>query len=191
MRLYDLQTSQCFVSANPQDQHSLPITSVKYSQTGSIYATCSRDGDIKVWDGISNRVVNTFPRAHDGFEVCSVKFSRNGKYLLSSAKDSQVKLWELSMSRCLIAYTGAGSVGKQMHDSQACFNHTEDYVLFPDEHTTSLCSWDSRNAERQKLLSLGHNNPVRYFEHSPTSAAFLSCSDDFRARFWYRVPEST
>lgn len=28
-------------------------------------------------------------------------------------------------------------------------------VLFPDEKTTSLCCWDSRNAERNKLLSLG------------------------------------
>ena len=28
-------------------------------------------------------------------------------------------------------------------------------VLFPDEKTTSLCCWDSRNADRQRLLSLG------------------------------------
>jgi hypothetical protein len=31
------------------------------------------------------------------------------------------------MSRCLIAYTGAGASGKQTHRAQACFNHTEDY----------------------------------------------------------------
>ena len=105
----------------------------------------------------------------------------------------------------------------QEHQAQAVFNQTEDYVMFPDEATTSLCVWDSRNASRKQLLSLGHNGPVRkqlrrYFideclwalnnfwqycwmsylfkvrwmVHSPTHAAFLSCSDDFRARFWYR-----
>ena len=100
-----------------------------------------------------------------------------------------VKLWELSMSRCLIAYTGAGGQGKQMHRANACFNHNEDYVMMPDERSTSLCCWDSRNAERQTLLSLGHNAPVRHFAHSPTSAAFLTCSDDFRARFWYYKPD--
>src|SRR5699024_4955187 len=100
-----------------------------------------------------------------------------------------VKLWELSMSRCLIAYTGAGGSSKQMHRAQACFNHTEDYVMLPDEKSTSLCTWDSRNAERQQLLSLGHNNAVRHFVHSNTAAAFLSCSDDYRARFWYYRPE--
>lgn len=83
------------------------------------------------------------------------------QYLLTSGKDSLVKLWELSTSRCLIAYTGAGTTGKQENNTQAIFNHTEDYVLFPDEATTSLCSWNSRNASRLHLMSLGHNGPVR------------------------------
>lgn len=99
-----------------------------------------------------------------------------------------VKLWELSMSRCLIAYTGAGGgqmAKGQMHRAQACFSHTEDYVMLPDERTTSLCTWDARTAERQPLLSLGHNHPIRCFAHSTTIPAFLTCSDDYRARFWY------
>ncbi|XP_067123797.1 cleavage stimulation factor subunit 1 [Centruroides vittatus] len=190
LRLYDVQTTQCFVSSIPEDQHKGPITMVKYSPTANMYVSCSKDGDIKVWDGVSNKCINTFPQAHDGNEVCSVLFSRNSKYVLSSGKDSLVRLWELSMSRCLIAYTGAGATGKQVHRGQAIFNHTEDYVLFADEKTTSLCCWDARNAERQRLLSLGHNNVVRYIVHSPTGPAFLTCSDDFRARFWYRRAES-
>ncbi|XP_076365409.1 cleavage stimulation factor subunit 1 Cst50 [Tachypleus tridentatus] len=190
LRLYDANTGQCYVSSIPEDQHKGPITMVKYSPNANLYVTSSKDGDIKVWDGVSNKCINTFSQAHDGNEVPSVVFSRNSKYILSSGKDSLVKLWELSMSRCLIAYTGAGASGKQAHRAQAVFNHTEDYVLYPDEKTTSLCSWDSRNAERQKLLSLGHNNVVRYIVHSPTGPAFLTCSDDFRARFWYRRAES-
>ena len=76
--------------------------------------------------------------------------------------------------------------GRQEHVAQAIFNHTEDYVLFPDEATQSLCTWDSRNASRKQLLSLGHNGPIQLLHHSPTHAAFISCSDDYRARFWYR-----
>jgi cleavage stimulation factor subunit 1 len=68
--------------------------------------------------------VATFLQAHDGSAISSVAFSRNGKYVLSSGKDSLVKLWELSTSRCLIAYTGAGSTGKQVEgaDSREVFN---------------------------------------------------------------------
>ncbi|XP_054164886.1 cleavage stimulation factor subunit 1-like [Oppia nitens] len=190
LRLYDVNTAQCFVSAIPSDQHNGAITQINYSPNASMYVTASKDGDIRLWDGVSNRCINVFPRAHEGFELCSVVFSRNAKYVLSSGKDSMVKLWELSMSRCLIAYTGAGASGKQTHRAQACFNHTEDYVLFPDEKSMSLCCWDSRNAERQPLLSLGHNNAIRQFCHSLTQPAFLTCSDDYRARFWYRRPDN-
>jgi len=44
--------------------------------------------------------------------------------------------------------------------------------------------WNSRNAERQRLLGLGHNAPVKCIVHSPTAPAFVTCSDDHRARFW-------
>ncbi|KAK3921200.1 Cleavage stimulation factor subunit 1 [Frankliniella fusca] len=186
IRLYDVQTAQAFVCNIPSHQHTSGITTIKYSPDAKVFASGSRDGSIKIWDGVSNRCVNTFIKAHGGAEVCSVTFTRNGKYLLSSGKDSLVKLWELNTSRCLIAYTGAGTTGKQEHKTQAVFNHTEDFVMFPDEATTSLCAWNSRNASRKHLLSLGHNGPVRHISHSPTTAAFLTCSDDFRARFWSR-----
>ncbi|KOB71882.1 Cleavage stimulation factor 50 kDa subunit [Operophtera brumata] len=54
------------------------------------------------------------------------------------------------------------STGRQEHVAQAIFNHTEDYVMFPDEATTSLCTWHSRSASRCQLMSLGHNGAVRY-----------------------------
>lgn len=44
-----------------------------------MYASCSKDGEIKLWDSVSNRCFNTFANAHEGSEVCSVQFSRNSK----------------------------------------------------------------------------------------------------------------
>jgi len=186
LRIYDVNTAQCFISAIPSHHHTKSITSVKWSNDGRHLVSASLDGSIKIWDAVSNRCVSTFLQAHDGAEVCSVSFSRNGKYVLSSGKDSLVKLWELSTSRCLIAYTGAGTTGKQELSAQAIFNYTEDYVMFPDEATTSLCCWDARNASRKQLLNLGHNSSVRQIVHSPTNAAFLTCSDDMRARYWVK-----
>jgi cleavage stimulation factor subunit 1 len=188
IRMYDVNTTQCYTGSLPHQQHHELITSLDWSMDGKLYASASIDGAIKIWDGVSSHCVSTYVKAHDGHEVSSVRFTRNGKYVLSSGKDSLIKLWELSTNRCLIAYTGAGATGKQEFPSQAVFNHTEDYVMFPDEMTTSLCCWDSRNASRKQLLSLGHNGAVRFITHSPTEAAFLTCSDDFRARFWFKRP---
>ncbi|CAF0802709.1 unnamed protein product [Didymodactylos carnosus] len=184
VRLYDVETGKCFVSAQPQEQHSKAITCLKWSPNGRMFATSSKDGTFKVWDGVTNRCVNTFENAHANEEVCSVVFTKNSKYLLTSGKDSQVRLWELSTARYLLHYSGAGSMAKQEHRATCVFNHTEDYVLYPDEKATSLCCWNSRNAERQRLLGLGHNAPVKCIVHSPVTSAFVSCSDDHRARFW-------
>lgn len=184
LRMYRVETSQCFVSSNPNDQHKLPVTSCEWSPNARVFATGSKDGSIKLWDGVSNKCINTFVDAHAHQEVTSVAFTKNSKYLLSSGKDSVVRLWELSTARCLIAYTGAGSAGKQDKRTQALFNHNEDYVLYPDEKTVTLCCWDARNAERQKLLALGHNGTVKCIVHSPTAPHFITCSDDYRARFW-------
>lgn len=79
LRVYDVHTAQCFVSAIPSQQHKAGVTCVKYSPTAKLYATGSYDGDIKVWDGVSGRCINTIAEAHGGAAICSLEFTRNGK----------------------------------------------------------------------------------------------------------------
>ena len=79
IRLYHLPTFQSFISPVVADQHKGPITSLSYNHNSSLYVSSSKDGDIRLWDTVSNRCVTVFPRAHDGYEICSVTFSRNGK----------------------------------------------------------------------------------------------------------------
>ena len=59
------------------------------------------------------------------------------------------------LSPCSVHIHWTLSSGRQEHSAHAMFNHTEDFVMFPDEATTSLCAWDARNAQRKNLLSLG------------------------------------
>ena len=63
------------------------------------------------------------------FDTIQFDFFLCLQYLLSAGMDSMVKLWELSTSRCLIAYTGAGSTGAMTTKTTAIFNHTEDYGM--------------------------------------------------------------
>ncbi|XP_050737745.1 cleavage stimulation factor subunit 1-like isoform X1 [Eriocheir sinensis] len=56
----------------------------------------------------------------DGSLVATGSVDASIKYILSSGLDSIVKLWELSSGRCLIGYTGAGSVGRQEHSATPC-----------------------------------------------------------------------
>lgn len=81
LRVYDINTLQCFVSAIASQQHNSSVTCVKYAPNAKLYSTGSLDGTIKIWDAVSGRCVNTFDKAHDGAEVCSVAFTRNGKVI--------------------------------------------------------------------------------------------------------------
>jgi len=190
LRVYDLATQACFVSPCATDHHKGPINTISYAPRGNLFCSGSQDGDIKLWDGRSGRNVHTYKSAHNSQHVSSVQFSRNGKYVLSSGKDSICKLWDLSMpSNPIQVYTGADLSGnRQIHRTQAVFNHNEDLVMFPNEETMTLCCWCARTGERQQLLSLGHQAPARRIAHSPTNAAFITCSEDHRARFWFKRP---
>lgn len=63
----------------------------RFSPGAKCFTSSSRDGSIKLWDGVSNKCVNTFQKAHGGAEVCSVLFSRNGKVGSNSSFYKQFK----------------------------------------------------------------------------------------------------
>ncbi|KAJ8779044.1 hypothetical protein J1605_012895 [Eschrichtius robustus] len=201
----------CYVTS-----HKGPCRVATYSRDGQLIATGSADASIKILDtermlaksampievmmnetaqqNMENHpVIRTLYDHVD--EVTCLAFHPTEQILASGSRDYTLKLFDYSKPSAKRAfkyiqeaeiYTGAGLSGRQVHRTQAVFNHTEDYVLLPDERTISLCCWDSRTAERRNLLSLGHNNIVRCIVHSPTNPGFMTCSDDFRARFWYR-----
>ncbi|KAI8426766.1 hypothetical protein MSG28_014454 [Choristoneura fumiferana] len=186
IRLYDVTTSQCFVCPVPAHHHQQQVNSIKFSPNGKYFASGSADGCVKLWDTVSNRCFNTFVNAHDGHEVSSVAFTRNSKYLLTSGLDSSIKLWS---SRAAVSHT---IHGRRNHWQARAIKRrrystiTKTTSYFPTRRDTSLCTWHSRSASRAQLMSLGHNGAVRHIVHSGTAPAFLTCSDDYRARFWYR-----
>lgn len=53
-------------------------------------------------------------------------------------------------------------------------------------HLRYFCSLIKKGKSVLAFFSSGHNASVRQITHSPTGPAFITCSDDFRARFWYR-----
>ena len=86
IRLYDANTAQCFVSAIPSHQHSGEVTSIKGSYDWKHFCSRSKDGSVKIWDGVSNRCIASPLQAHDGAEVYSVVFSRTKSIYLKGRR---------------------------------------------------------------------------------------------------------
>ncbi|TVU44976.1 hypothetical protein EJB05_04441 [Eragrostis curvula] len=166
--LYDINTFTCYLSANPQDSSS-PINQVRYSCTGSLYVTASKDGSLRVWDGVSAECVRPIIGAHGSVEATSAVFTKDERYILSCGKDSSVKLWEVGTGRLVKQY--AGAVHRQFR-SQAVFNETEEFVLSVDEQNNEVVVWDALTAEKVAKLPSGNTGAPRWLDHSPVEPVF-------------------
>ncbi|KAM3278165.1 hypothetical protein ACQJBY_045808 [Aegilops geniculata] len=178
--LYDVNTFTCFLSANLQDS-SAAINQVRYSGTGSMYVTASKDGSLRIWDGVSAECVRPIIGAHGSVEATSAIFTKDERYILSSGKDSCIKLWEVGTGRLVKQYPGA--VNTQFR-CQAVFNESEEFVLSTDEQNNEVVIWDALTSERVARLPSGHTGAPRWLEHSPVEPVFVTCGNDRSVRFW-------
>lgn len=180
--LYDINTSQCCIAANVQCLNvNASINQVRYSDSGSMYVTASKDGVVRVWDGVSAQCVRSFDGAHSSKETTSAVFTKGQRFVLSCGKDSTAKLWDVGTGRLVRQYLGATHVQSRY---QAVFNETEEFVFSLDEHANDVVVWDSLTSERVARLPANHVGTVRWLEHSPSESVFISCGNDRSIRFW-------
>ncbi|KAL5723190.1 Cleavage stimulation factor subunit 50 [Ranunculus cassubicifolius] len=184
--LYDINTFQCFLSSNPPEIGANgAINQVRYSSTGGMYVTASKDGAIRVWDGVTAQCVRSIIGAHGSAEATSASFTKDQRFVLSCGKDSSVKLWEVGSGRLVKQYLGATHTQLR---SQAVFNETEEFVLSIDEPNNEIIIWDALTSEKVARFPSNHSGAPRWLEHSPTEPTFLSCGTDRSIRFWNKVP---
>lgn len=108
--MYDVNTFQCYLSANVPEigvngainqacsilipfQHFKYVIyisrqiqflvfghQVRYSSTGSMYVTASKDGAIRLWDGVTANCVRSIAGAHGTVEATSANFTKDHRY---------------------------------------------------------------------------------------------------------------
>ncbi|KAK4726799.1 hypothetical protein R3W88_031716 [Solanum pinnatisectum] len=180
--LYDINTFKCYLPPNFLDMGvNGAINQVRYSSTGGMYVTASKDGAIRLWDGVTASCVRSVDGAHGAAEATSANFTKDQRYILSSAKDSSVKLWEVGTGRLVKQYLGATHTQLRC---QAVFNDTEEFVLSIDESLNEIVAWDSLTTELVARWPSNHIGAPRWLEHSPVEAAFVSCGIDRSIRHW-------
>ncbi|KAJ1920467.1 hypothetical protein H4219_001304 [Mycoemilia scoparia] len=179
LRIYDIKTFQCYIPSGSNGSgegnnggHTKGIVQTRYAHNGSLIATASLDGSVKIWDGVDGSCVRTLENAHGGSPVTSVNFSRNTKYILTCGRDSLIKLWEVGSGR--LVHDFAGSVHKKTV-CQASFTHDEAFVISGDEATNTITCWDSRTGTFLKRYG-GQNQSICQIAASPSFPAFVSCS---------------
>ncbi|WCJ35822.1 Cleavage stimulation factor subunit 50 [Euphorbia peplus] len=184
--LYDVNTFQCFLSASiPEIGINGAINQVRYSSTGGMYVTASKDGAVRLWDGVTATCVRSVVGAHGTAEAISATFTKDQRFVLSSGKDSSIKLWEVGSGRLVKQYHGATRTQLRC---QAVFNDTEEFVLSIDEGSNEIVIWDALTADKVARWPSNHNGAPRWISHSPTEACFVSCGSDRSIRYWKETP---
>ncbi|KAE9610686.1 putative transcription factor WD40-like family [Lupinus albus] len=180
--LYDINTFQCYLSAStPEVGPNGAINQVRYSCTGAMYVTASKNGAIQLWDGVTANCVRSITGAHGTSEATSAIFTKDQRFVLSCGKDSTIKLWDVGSGRLVKQYLGA--IHTQLR-CQAIFNETEEFVLSIDEMTNEIVIWDAMTTEKVAKWPSNHAGAPRWLEHSPVESAFISCGIDRSIRFW-------
>ncbi|KAI7848261.1 WD40-repeat-containing domain protein [Circinella umbellata] len=171
VRIYDVKTLQCFTNSKTNEMHRGPITQVRYSHTGRLFATSSADGSVRVWDGVSGQCVRCIEGAHGGGAASSVRIMRNERFVLTAGLDSTMRLWDISSGRTVIEYRGHEQVSQML---QPAFTYNEDFVLIGDETSSNAFCYDTQTGALLTKIS-GQNNMVRCVVPSPTDNGILTC----------------
>ena len=92
-------SSSSRVATSPGSQialngHEGPVTDIVYSPDGSLIATASLDGSIRIWDAADGSPVRTMT-GHGG-GVNAIAFSPDGQLIVSGSDDRTARLWSVA-----------------------------------------------------------------------------------------------
>ncbi|MYF91008.1 MAG: T9SS type A sorting domain-containing protein [Gemmatimonadetes bacterium] len=152
--------------------HTWNVVSVAFSPYGTILASGSWDGMVKLWDMATNTNTTTL---EDDVGVTSIAFSPDGT-TLATASIHSIKLWDVATGTNIA--TLAGSFFESM-------------AFSPDGKTLATASWkeiklwDVPTRKNTAILTLeGHTDAVYSVAFSPDGSTIVSGSEDGTVRLW-------
>lgn len=167
--------------------HSDPVAGVDVCFDGTLIASCSSDGLIRIWDTMTGQCLRTLVH-DDNPAVMSVRFSPNGKYVLAWSLDDCVRLWDYVEGRCIKTYQGhinrkyslCGAFGTY----SAPGGPPEAFAVSGSEDGSILC-WDVVSKKVLQRIQ-GHTDVVLCVDTTEFAGKRLlaSCGLDRTVRLW-------
>ena len=162
---------------NMLEGHSSWIYGVDFSPDGTVVASASNDGTIRVWDVQTGEEIHPNKFLGHGGPVKDVQFSPDGTRILSASDDKTIRTWNLETGEQEKVFEGHYG---QVNSARFNANGTQIVSASGDG---SVIVWDAINGIILHRF-YGHENVVKFADFSPNGTQIASASDDATVRLW-------
>ena len=156
------------------DEHTAEVLSVSFSPDGTLLASGSWDGTVKLWDVATRQSFTTLDEYTSG--VSSVSFSRDGALLASGSHDRTVKLWDVATRQ---SFT---TLGEHTGEVSSVSFSRDGALLASGSWDGTVKLWDV--ATRQNIATLPHRAEVLSVSFSRDGVLLASGLWDGTVELW-------
>jgi WD40 repeat protein/tRNA A-37 threonylcarbamoyl transferase component Bud32 len=155
--------------------HKGAITSVAWGGDGTMLASASLDGTIKLWD-VATRQQHATLTGHTGV-VWAVAWSADGRTLASASADRTIKLWDVATCQKRVSLTGHNGPVRAV----AWSGDGTTLASASEDRTIKL--WDVA-AHQERASLMGHDGPVAAVAWNRDGTTLVSASQDKTIKLW-------
>ena len=155
--------------------HEESVKAVAVSPNGKIVASGSKNGEIKLWELDTGKLIRTIS-AHKQ-SVKSIAISPDGKTLVSGSKSGKVKLWEIETGELIRTI----SAHNQPVNSIAISPNGKTFASASKSGRVKL--WEIESGEPIRTIS-AHTQSVNSIVISPDAKTLASASDGGKVKLW-------
>lgn len=162
-----------------KQEHTRFVQAVKYSPSGSHFASAGFDGHVYLYDGNTSDLIGEIGSPAHAGGVYGVAWSPDGKQLLTSSGDKTAKLWDVETRQVVSEF----KMGDTVDDQQISCLWQDKYLLSVSlsGHINYL---DVNNPATPLRVIKGHNKPITALTLSQDRASIFTASHDGVVTTW-------